>query len=32
MVGYVRRFEPASWSVGDLEATAVAPEADASGP
>jgi hypothetical protein len=28
MVGFVRRFEPASWSVGDLEATAVALAAD----
>lgn len=28
MVGFVRRAEPASWSVGDLEATALALEAD----
>jgi neutral ceramidase len=28
MVGFVRRHEPARWSVGDLEATAVALEAD----
>jgi hypothetical protein len=28
MVGFVRRHEPARWSVGDLEATALALEAD----
>jgi hypothetical protein len=28
MVGFIRRHEPARWSVGDLEATAIALEAD----